>query len=60
MTRISTPHDFALANGWDHTCIEATAELGVSPEDLDRLADTDVDSDVLLSWCRERVTEVSS
>jgi len=32
MKTITTPQEFALANGWDATCIEATARLGVSPE----------------------------
>jgi len=47
-----TPHEFAITNGWDATCIEATARDGVSPDDLERLEDTDLESDDLLAWCR--------
>ena len=46
-----------LAHGWDYSCVEATAHLGVSPEDLDLLEGTDVNSDALLAWCRARVAE---
>jgi hypothetical protein len=54
-SRISTPHEFALANGWDAVCVEATAERGVSPEDVDRLEETGVTEGELVSWCREMV-----
>lgn len=54
-TTIATPQAFALANGWDFCCIEATAAKGVSPVDVEALAETSVTADELLTWCREQV-----
>lgn len=54
-TKINTPHEFALANGWDWTCIVATAEFGVSDVDVEALAETDVSEEQLLTWCRQQV-----
>ena len=50
-----TPERFAEINGWDRTCVEATARDGVSDEDYDRLSESDLTDEELLAWCRAQV-----
>ena len=49
-----TPHQFALDMGWDATCIQATARLGVSEADAAGL--TPEQQDELLAWCRAQAS----
>ena len=44
------PHQYAIAQGWDFTCIEATAARGVSEADAEVL--TRAQCSRLLAWCR--------
>lgn len=46
---------FAIENGWDFTCIEATAATGVSDEDRKRLAGSGLTPRSLLAWCKWQV-----
>lgn len=45
-----TPHQFALDMGWDATCVEATARLGVSETDASGL--TVAQQETLVAWCK--------
>ena len=46
-----TPAQYAIDAGWDYTCIEATAEKGVSSADAEGL--TEEQQAALLDFCRE-------
>lgn len=48
-------HGYVLAAGWDFTCIEDTARLGVSVTDAEGL--TGAEQDALYAYCRSRVEE---
>jgi hypothetical protein len=52
-----TPHNYALARGWDFTCIEDTARLGVSDADRDGLADAGITPYEMIEWCKKQVSE---
>jgi phytoene/squalene synthetase len=58
--RITCCEEFAETNGWDFTCIEDTARLGVSEVDVERLRETDVTPADLLGWCRKRLAYVAT
>lgn len=48
-----TPVQYTIDAGWDYTCIEATAELGVSSADAAGLSLQQQTE--LLEYCRQRV-----
>lgn len=50
-----TPNQYAIDSGWDWTCIQATAERGVSSTDAETL--TEDQAARLLAWCKHRVRE---
>ena len=50
-----TPAQYAIDAGWDYSCVEATAEKGVSTEDAEGLSDDQ--HSALLDFCRGRVAE---
>jgi hypothetical protein len=47
------PHGYAIASGWDATCVADTARLGVSEADAEGLSAEQ--QAALLAWCREQV-----
>lgn len=50
-----TPGQYAIDAGWDFTCIEATARLGVSEADAAGLTEHQVAE--LLDFCKNRVSD---
>ena len=50
-----TPAQYAIDAGWDFTCIQATAEKGVSPADAEGLSESQ--QAALLEFCITRVAE---
>lgn len=50
-----TAAQYAIDAGWDFTCIEATAEKGISDADAEGL--TAEQQTALLEFCREKVSQ---
>ena len=57
MTTAFDPHQYALDHGWDFSCVEATARLGIAEEDEIELEETPGAARELLRWCREKVSQ---
>lgn len=50
-----TPRQYAIDAGWDYSCIEATADKGVSEADAEGL--DEIQQAALLDYCQSTVAE---